>query len=60
MNTENWQWPQYLIASMTVINLLLAAHFHGKPREGKHNFFLAMASTVLLTGFVLYSGGFWK
>lgn len=60
MNPENWHWPQYIMASLAMINLLLSANMHGKPRTGTFNFFASLTGVILFTGFVLYSGGFWK
>jgi hypothetical protein len=58
MNPEQWHWPQYFIATLTLMNLFGVAHLHGKPRTEKYNFFMSFATTALVTGFVLYSGGF--
>lgn len=55
-NIANWAWPQWTFVSLVAVNLLLAAHLHGKPRE-PHSFFVqlvALASWLPL----LYFGGF--
>lgn len=58
MNTDLWGWPQWTMAVLTVIALLLAANEHGKPRS-PHSFPVSLVS-VFIQVFVLYAGGFWK
>jgi hypothetical protein len=60
MNPENWHWPHYVIATIAMIRLFVAAHFHGKPQTGKQDFFASLIVTAFFTCYVLYSGGFWK
>ena len=55
----NWEWPQYYVAIVAAITVLLWTTVHGKPMTGKFN------ATVKLVGvswllFVLYMGGFWS
>ena len=41
------------------LSLLLAANRHGKPREGKENFFASLFG-VALAFVIVYLGGFFK
>lgn len=54
----NWHWPQYVLASLYLIGLLLHARDHGKPKTGKDNFFVAAVS-IVINIVVLHFGGFW-
>lgn len=56
--TEVWGWPQWLIAAMYMINILIASGFHGQRRCGKVN----APKNIVLTAigvWILYKGGFW-
>lgn len=55
----SWNWPQYAVLTGTAISLLLAAHFHGKTRIGKWEFWPTLTAKIMLI-IVLYYGGFWK
>lgn len=52
-------WPQYFFLSIMFIGLLIAAHQHGKPRTGKHDFWIQAISTAVSL-VVLYYGGFFN
>lgn len=47
---------QILIIALFSVNLLMAAHKHGKPKEeGTHNFWYSFFSVALYAG-ILYLG----
>ena len=52
-------WPQITIIVLWAIGAYEALIDHGKPKDGKHNFYVTLASTGIGI-FVLYSGGFFK
>jgi hypothetical protein len=51
--------PQFTVLLMIFVSLLLNANYHGKPKEGKHNFW-----TAFIAGFIwivlLYWGNFFN
>ena len=50
-------WPQITYLVLVFIGMLLAAHEHGKPKTGNHNFWTQVtASSIGWT--LLYFGGF--
>lgn len=51
--------PQFTILVMIFVSLLLNANYHGKPKEGKHNFWTAFFAACIWI-FLLYSGDFFK
>lgn len=51
--------PQIIYIIVASIHLLLTAHMHGKPKEGKYNIWIALIGAGL--GFtLLIAGGFFK
>lgn len=55
----NWEWPQYYVAIVAAITVLLWTTVHGKPMTGKFNATLKLVGVSWLL-FVLYMGGFWS
>lgn len=53
-----WGCPQWAIAALLMLGLLVNGHLHGKPRTGTIDFRVALVRTVLIA-FVLHVGGFW-
>ena len=53
------EWPQITMIALYGINLGVGLVSHGKPREGNHNFFSFLISTIIAAT-VLYYGGFWQ
>lgn len=51
--------PQIIYLLLLSTGLLLSANQHGKPKEGKHNFWYQAIST-LITLALLYYGGFFN
>ena len=49
--------PQYIWLALTFMGAGLALVYHGKPKEGTHNFFIGLFGTLLYAG-LLYWGGF--
>ena len=49
--------PQIIYLSITLLNLLITAYMHGKPRTDKYNIFVTILSTTV--GLMLLTlGGF--
>jgi hypothetical protein len=46
-----------LLSSIMFVGLLLSAAWHGRPRQGRHNF-LTDAAVFVLQLLILYWGGF--
>ena len=56
---NNWEWPQYVITGIYVLNVLLHSWMHGKNKTGKYS----GPEVIIGTAFgvwVLYAGGFWS
>lgn len=51
--------PQILLITLYGVSLLLHAKDHGKPKEGKNNFWYAFVTTVIIFGLLIW-GGFFK
>lgn len=49
--------PQIIIVIYSLA-LLSYAHDHGKPREGKHNFWVALCTTAAIFGLLIWGGFF--
>lgn len=49
--------PQILMLLLISINLLTAAHLHGKPKEGNYSFWYSIINAIVLLA-LLYFGGF--
>jgi hypothetical protein len=49
--------PQIITLVLIFVNLLLMANFHGKEKEGKHNFWTSLAAQSI-TVLILYWGGY--
>jgi hypothetical protein len=47
-----------IILSLLGINLLMAAHLHGKEKTGEFNFWITLASTALLMLLYWWAGLF--
>lgn len=55
---SHWAWPQWTMAVMLFLGLVISAGKHGEPRE-PYNGFIAMVSFGLAV-FILSFGGFFK
>ena len=53
----NWEWPQYVIAALLLVRLLLNAHGHGRLPKIENNFWAALIVTAGWTA-LLWAGGF--
>lgn len=53
------EWPQIVWISVIAVSLLLNARDHGKPKEGKHNFFIGLV-VLSIQLFLLIMGGFFN
>ena len=51
--------PQIIIIVLYAVALLIAAHEHGKPREGETNFWISLSGTAILFGLLIWGGFFW-
>lgn len=51
--------PQIIYVVLTLASMCYTAYLHGKPKEGKHNFFVSLLATFL-TWIILITGGFFK
>ena len=51
--------PQIIILCLMALNLLCSAYLHGKPKDGKWNFFVEAAAVGINFG-ILYWGGFFR
>ena len=40
-------WGLIVIYILVAINLLLGSYYHGKPRDGKHNFWITLISSAM-------------
>ncbi len=56
IDIANWAWPQWTLASLLAVNLLLSAHLHGKPREPNSFWTSIIGLGIILP--ILYFGGF--
>ena len=50
--------PQIIVIVLSATGLLLQAYNHGKPREGKNNFFVGLISAALTFGLLIWGGFF--
>ena len=56
---DNWQWYQWMMATMFFLSLGIHARKHGEKRDEKYNFFMSIMR-IFLWSFLLWKGGFWK
>jgi len=50
--------PQIIMLSIVLLNLLISAHLHGKPKKEKnYNFFVNLIAYSIQLG-IMYWGGF--
>lgn len=49
-----------IILAFMLISLLLHAYMHGKPKEGKHNFWIHLVSVILTLILYYFAGLFDK
>ncbi len=54
----NWHWPQWAVAGLYFIGLLVAARRHGSQKMGHENFWTVAGATALVS-ILLWFGGFW-
>lgn len=58
ININNWEWPQWVVFSVMLFNLLVSPVMHGKPRE---NYCIYTVIFNTFFSFWLYvSGGFFE
>ncbi len=48
--------PQIILIVLYAVSLLLNAYIHGKPKEGYNNFWIALISTGIDIGLLLWGG----
>jgi hypothetical protein len=49
--------PQIILLSLLGLQLLITAHYHGKPKAGEHNIFVRLIDSAILI-WILIAGGF--
>lgn len=49
--------PQIIFLVLLGLQILLTAHMHGQPRDGKHNIFVRLIDAGILI-WILIAGGF--
>lgn len=54
-----WEWPQYVMAFLYVLAVLVHAASHGKEKRGKYNGPGAIIGAAISV-WILYMGGFWS
>lgn len=52
-----WHWPQWAMAVMMVLSVIITCSQHGKLRKGEHNGFLSIIGFAISL-FILTCGGF--
>ena len=52
-------WPQIVIIAFLAMDTGMSLAMHGKPREGKYNFWVSLISNGLLA-LLMWYGGFWR
>lgn len=55
---NTWHWPQWALAILWALSLMVSASMHGKPRDGKYSFWVG-ASGIAVGVAILYFGNFW-
>ena len=55
----NWEWPQYAIAALYALSIVLTAAMHGRPKDGNHNVLATIVASAI-GAWILYAGGFWS
>lgn len=50
--------PQIIIIVLYAMTLLVSAHEHGKPREGKTNFWISLLGVAIIFGLLIWGGFF--
>ncbi len=51
--------PQIILAALHFTSLLLAAHAHGRPKEGNYSFWVILIATIIVNT-LLYLGGWFS
>ncbi len=59
INTNNWDWQQYMVSILYILEIIGVASLHGKARTGKYNFWKSFIG-VLLGLYILTTAGFFK
>ncbi len=57
----NWHWPQYTMAAVLILRVIIHMAKHGELRDAalwRYNGGYAL-SAGLITGAILWAGGFW-
>ena len=50
--------PQILVIALTIGGLLMEGMLHGRPRIGRHNFFISLGSNFIIILLLLWGGFF--
>lgn len=50
--------PAIIYIVLISISLLFEAHDHGKPKEGRNNFWNALIATAIVVGLLVWGGFF--
>ncbi len=53
-----WEWPQYTLASLFALAMVINIVEHGTPRP-PYNAWTQLSATCITSG-LLYFGGFWS
>lgn len=56
---SEWAWPQYTYFTLVILNFIIVAIMHGKPKTGNFNV-LASSASMAFVIYILYAGGFFK
>jgi len=60
IDTASWNWPQYVVCVLWAISISCNGFLHDRPKSAsRHNVGVAIM-TVLLSAWVLTSGGFFR
>lgn len=51
--------PQIIVIVLYSISLCIAANQHGKPKEGKYNFWVSLIAMGIEVGLLIWGGFFW-
>lgn len=52
--------PQWIMIIIFALSLAIGMAQHGKPKEGKENFFFTLVGTAITFGILLWGGFFTK
>lgn len=58
MNTDNWDWPQWVMLFLLLLTLVATICLHDRPRPNVNGFFGFVNFSI--TMWLLIAGGFFK